>query len=481
MNMKKLFLNKYAPTLCLAAWIVLNFLKNNFVLISIWSELIIIFLISAGVLLIGLKVISGVFRIKAHQAIPILFVLVIFILTYNHLYSFFKQFFDSLFDIQIYKPWRIWRVVIIVTVVLAWQTSKYTYKFFQILISTLPLIVCFQLFPAIYNKLYEDNTSVNIAISANEEKYIFKYKPNIYFFLLDAYGRADMLKHYFNFNNYPFIKALKDRNFIIGTNAHSNYNCTHESLAATFNMTATNISKYKSPSIKGNHLVKKILKKNNYTTIKLPPPYVQSGCYGNQDICFKSWTKYLNLLTYFLKHSFWSDRIKHTDFNEYISISDLRRSILLPNAPKFVFAHFAHVHDAIYDIHGNFHSKIHQVESPSRYLSSIKKVNGMLLEVIDEIKHKDPDSIIILQSDHGFDNVDFGNVADSTKKVCGGSFKYRFEILSAILLPKYMKDRYIENYFTNGAVTNSLFKVIFTKLSGLPPAKLEPTTRFCCY
>jgi hypothetical protein len=61
--------------------------------------------------------------------------------------------------------------------------------------------------------------------------------PDIYLIVLDAYGREDILRSHYGFDNTPFLKALEQRGFTITPRSHSNYGQTVLSLASTLNMT----------------------------------------------------------------------------------------------------------------------------------------------------------------------------------------------------------------------------------------------------
>lgn len=60
--------------------------------------------------------------------------------------------------------------------------------------------------------------------------------PDIYYIILDAYGRDDALLEDHGFNNSSFLKALEDQGFFIGYCSRSNYNHTKTSLLTSLNM-----------------------------------------------------------------------------------------------------------------------------------------------------------------------------------------------------------------------------------------------------
>ena len=60
--------------------------------------------------------------------------------------------------------------------------------------------------------------------------------PDIYYIVLDAYGRSDVLKDVYGVDNSDFINSLKDMGFFVASCSQSNYSRTALSLTSTFNM-----------------------------------------------------------------------------------------------------------------------------------------------------------------------------------------------------------------------------------------------------
>ncbi|HTX90465.1 MAG TPA: sulfatase-like hydrolase/transferase [Anaerolineales bacterium] len=61
-------------------------------------------------------------------------------------------------------------------------------------------------------------------------------KPDIYYIILDAYGRSDILQGLYDFDNSSFIDQLKQDGFYVADASHSNYPQTLLSLASSLNM-----------------------------------------------------------------------------------------------------------------------------------------------------------------------------------------------------------------------------------------------------
>jgi hypothetical protein len=61
--------------------------------------------------------------------------------------------------------------------------------------------------------------------------------PDIYYIVLDAYGRQDRLREFFGYDNEPFLRELEKRGFFVARKARSNYVQTVLSLGSSLNMT----------------------------------------------------------------------------------------------------------------------------------------------------------------------------------------------------------------------------------------------------
>ena len=60
--------------------------------------------------------------------------------------------------------------------------------------------------------------------------------PDVYYFMLDSYPRADYIKKFMKYDNTPFLDALKQRGFYVADCSMSNYSFTRLSQATTLNM-----------------------------------------------------------------------------------------------------------------------------------------------------------------------------------------------------------------------------------------------------
>lgn len=61
-------------------------------------------------------------------------------------------------------------------------------------------------------------------------------RPDIYYIILDGYGRSDALQKYVGLDNSSFVANLKSQGFYIADKGHSNYCQTEQSLSSSLNM-----------------------------------------------------------------------------------------------------------------------------------------------------------------------------------------------------------------------------------------------------
>ena len=64
--------------------------------------------------------------------------------------------------------------------------------------------------------------------------------PDIYYIIVDGYGRADLLQELYDYDNAEFIGYLEDRGFYVAAQSHSNYVQTTLSIASSMNFEYVN-------------------------------------------------------------------------------------------------------------------------------------------------------------------------------------------------------------------------------------------------
>jgi len=288
--------------------------------------------------------------------------------------------------------------------------------------------------------------------------------PNIYYIIVDGYGRQDILKEIYDYDNSDFIYFLKSRGFTVGEKSQSNYAQTQLSLTSSLNLDyIQNLCEMDRES-RNRGPLRQLLKNNvvfqtlhnygysiiafatgyNLTEMKKADRYIQPGV---------TVSEFQNVL------------INMTPlrliFPKTINLFDIHRNRIiyilerLPGlnkneSPFFVMAHVVAPHPPfvfgdsgqpvqrewnVFDFaDGSDYVKIGGTteEYLRGYKNQINYLNQMLKVAIDSIlvNTKDNPPVIILQSDHGpGSGLVWHRDADST------NLKERFSILNAYFLP----------------------------------------------
>lgn len=79
------------------------------------------------------------------------------------------------------------------------------------------------------------NTTQQETVSSNTQLPA-GYAPDIYYIILDAYGRDDLLRDVFDYDNSPFLNDLEDMGFYIAGCSQSNYAQSMLSMTSSLNM-----------------------------------------------------------------------------------------------------------------------------------------------------------------------------------------------------------------------------------------------------
>ncbi len=80
------------------------------------------------------------------------------------------------------------------------------------------------------------STSSRLPQSGPAEAAMDDSLPDIYYIILDGYGRSDVLRDFYSVDDGHFIRFLESRGFFVATSGHANYMQTGLSLASSLNM-----------------------------------------------------------------------------------------------------------------------------------------------------------------------------------------------------------------------------------------------------
>jgi hypothetical protein len=305
----------------------------------------------------------------------------------------------------------------------------------------------------------EDETE-EVEISLGEITVDCSSTPDIYYLILDGYGRADVLQELYGVDNRPFLDFLSQQGFYIASESFANYTQTYYSIPSSLNFTYVKQPKdkvngqlYISGLMLENNIMR-VLQQCGYRTIAIKSGffftdhpqvdlYLEPGVKLNEieslllsDSPMDVLAKAMNLTL--SEHSY----VAHRQRVLY-SFEQLKILYQIPE-PKFVLAHIISPHPPfVFDRNGAPVNPQHSYylgdgddyqgnlnEYLRGYSAQVEFVNRLLEQVIEAILANSPQPpIILLQGDHGPGSR---LVWDSPSQTC---LWERTPILNAYYLP----------------------------------------------
>lgn len=242
--------------------------------------------------------------------------------------------------------------------------------------------------------------------------------PDIYVVILDGYGRADVLKEYYGFDNSAFLRMLKERGFFVAEQATSNYGWTAYSLGSMLNMEylARAGQTLGLKRLIEENAVAGSLKRLGYKIHWYPSGYyLTDRCsfadsyLGDHPILSPFETTFLMTT---LARAFLDARIFVTPSRlEAFEASVIE--VAKGTGPKFVFAHLSSPHPPyLFDGDGKPVSRSVARQSVFwdqrlrdgrfAYVEQIRYLNTKMLNLVDQLLGQSTrKSIVVLQADHG--------------------------------------------------------------------------------
>jgi hypothetical protein len=237
-------------------------------------------------------------------------------------------------------------------------------------------------------------------------------RPDIYYIILDRYGRQDAVKESFNYNNSKFINYLEDKGFYVAGDSSSNYSDTEHSLPSSLNMRyLTNEEETEDGVLLSawrNNRVMESLRSIGYRNIfidgdlrfknikKYAQVFSYSGVLGMPTGPFEEALCDMTVLSPFSKLLSGHGAAVTYALNTIPNISD-------NGSPKFVYAHIICPHPPyIFNARGEDKFKLFEdnTDDETGYPSNLDFINGQIRTVIDKLLSKSRKPIIILQGDH---------------------------------------------------------------------------------
>ncbi|MBI5965253.1 MAG: sulfatase-like hydrolase/transferase [Chloroflexi bacterium] len=190
----------------------------------------------ATVLFFLLRVVSKNFQ---QGAISASLILALFF-SYGHVHRFLESAISQ--TISHIALGSLWLVFLFLGIALKWKIRDlYAFTNTLNLISALLLVLpAFQIIIYLIQPGKDGNVdqlpSLKDSSPLTVSSHIDNTLPDIYYIILDGYGRSDILQEIYDYDNSQFISFLEDKGFVIATDSHSNYAYTTLSLASSLNM-----------------------------------------------------------------------------------------------------------------------------------------------------------------------------------------------------------------------------------------------------
>jgi len=250
-------------------------------------------------------------------------------------------------------------------------------------------------------------------------------KPDVYYIILDGYGRQDVLLKKFGFDNSEFIDGLRARGFYVAECSQSNYAHTLYSLPSSLNydyldtLGATNDAERMSLLKYGS--VRSTFEALGYKVVAFPTgwsmtEWTDADIYTDYGRTFTTLTEFETLFLDTTMLRVWTDYDRlNSQTTPYSSARRLRVLSMietlkeLPSRDEdyFVFAHFVIPHPPYsFGADGewleiNVNTASYE-EISHAYISQIIYINRETLQIVDTIlSESDTPPIIIIQGDHG--------------------------------------------------------------------------------
>jgi len=314
---------------------------------------------------------------------------------------------------------------------------------------------------------------------------------NVFWFLLDGYVRDDSLARYFDHDNEPFLRFLRERGFQVARGSLANYDNTTFSLGTTLRTAYPYLPGEPRPeprsfigTLSGFNPVVREFRALGYRYLHAPyAGAAKTQCGGLEHRCIRARPSgriplneaQVNLLRltplFRVVRKLLPDAFRY----DHLFIDDVMAAMREPQAaPFFLFAHILSPHApprfaptcARLDGVAAGIDVGEGVYDPVQFRTDVVCVNRALERAVEQIIARDPgDPIIILQGDHGFKfRLPSDPEAAPDARTRGAGPVRRLAILNAIRLPRSCRDRF---YDTISPVNT--FRLVFACLEGKAP------------
>jgi len=198
-------------------------------------------------LLLGLCVLAllYVFTRNLEKAALMTSIFILAFFSYGHLYDAIKQVFMTGILVRHRYLLPIYIILTLSCMVLVWKgrPARFRLTLYVNVFALLLLAISIYDISPYFTQLFETHPTspkasvptVNPAAESSGASGTQKY-PDIYYIILDSYGREDILKNLYGYDNSSFINELEKRGFYVATQSRPNYPETIYSLGSSLNM-----------------------------------------------------------------------------------------------------------------------------------------------------------------------------------------------------------------------------------------------------
>lgn len=384
------------------------------------------------------------FMIKnIHKSSTIMSLILILFFSYGHVFTIVNNFPEKNFGISSDLYLSTSYLVIVIICIRLILISKKSFNFFTGYMNIISIVLIlfpiytFLIFLSQQNDTKLEEVNDHLYIDYFDKSNMPKSKPDIYYIILDGYAREDVFKDVYNYDNSQFYDELKSLGFYIAEKSRANYALTLSSLTSSLNMryldTISSRSNYsnKENYIKGlsqqfsRNFVGGYFKRLGYKFVTLTSGISWAEIESSDENITPKYTmdEFENLIvsTTLLRTLFGLIPLNSPYYlhkKRILFNLDKLKTIDERQEPVFVFAHILAPHrpfvfadtslistNTVIDFSEGFryHKSVDSLQRDYRdkYIAQVKVLNSKVLNTIQEIKKKQKDFIIILQSDHG--------------------------------------------------------------------------------
>lgn len=296
-----------------------------------------------------------------------------------------------------------------------------------------------------------------------------KVKPNVYYLIFDEYGGPENLQYFMNFNNKEFYNELENNKVNVSYNSRNIDIKTYKIVADLVSLHKVSYDKMsieESAKIRANPLLISIFREHGYKINKITndpigkdaqPEYSTS----NKNIKFENINEIIlqNTILYPINNSFYIEYTNSLD--AYIAY--LFKSIDISEDGILHIGHFNLPHlPFIYDKNGNKNpvSLYYDVINNDVYLNQLEYTNKIIIKFINEVIEKNPNAIVLIQSDHGCRNLEHRRFYLKERTPTQEEYEYMKSILNILYYQgKEVNINGLSGYETLNLVVENLFNI----------------------